>query len=105
LHFDRWVARQRGKWQWAPKTGGRQVPQLIHASTSRSSSSASSAANGLYLPFVRQGKAVFEAEYELKSQQYCEAARALGFTPGGGATPARRDRRRAIVVRLRSSYE
>lgn len=35
---------------------------------------------GSYSPFVRGGKAVFEAEYELELSDYCEAARALGFS-------------------------
>jgi len=33
-----------------------------------------------YSPFVRSGKAVFEAEYELDPGDYCEAAKALGFS-------------------------
>jgi hypothetical protein len=33
-----------------------------------------------YAPFVRGGKAVFEAEYELDPSSYCEAAAALGFS-------------------------
>lgn len=33
-----------------------------------------------YEPFVRAGKAVFEAEYELEPSAYCEAAAALGFS-------------------------
>lgn len=33
-----------------------------------------------YEPFVRAGKPVFEAEYELEPGEYCDAARALGFS-------------------------
>lgn len=33
-----------------------------------------------YEPFVRNGKPVFEAEYELDPSAYCEAAAALGFS-------------------------
>lgn len=33
-----------------------------------------------YEPFVRGGKAVFEAEYELDPSAYCDAAKALGFS-------------------------
>jgi hypothetical protein len=33
-----------------------------------------------YEPFVRSGKAVFEAEYELEPAAYCDAANALGFS-------------------------
>jgi hypothetical protein len=35
---------------------------------------------GYYRPFVRHGKAVFEAEYELRPAQYCGRARALRFS-------------------------
>ncbi len=35
---------------------------------------------GLYEPFVRAGKAVFEAEYELAPAAYCEQARTLAFS-------------------------
>ena len=35
---------------------------------------------GSYEPFVRSGKAVFEAEYELEPGSYCEAAAKLGFS-------------------------
>jgi len=33
-----------------------------------------------YSPFVRRGKAVFEAEYELGPSAYCTAAKGLGFS-------------------------
>ena len=33
-----------------------------------------------YKPFVSDGKAVFEAEYELEPSAYCDAAKALGFS-------------------------
>lgn len=35
---------------------------------------------GSYEPFVRAGKAVFEAEYELEPGDYCAAAASLGFS-------------------------
>lgn len=35
---------------------------------------------GSYKPFVAAGKAVFEAEYELETGAYCDAARSLGFS-------------------------
>jgi hypothetical protein len=35
---------------------------------------------GSYEPFLRRGKAVFEAEYELEPSEYCAAAAALGFS-------------------------
>jgi hypothetical protein len=38
---------------------------------------------GLYEPFVRAGKAVLEAEYELEPPSYCDAARSLGFSAIG----------------------
>jgi hypothetical protein len=33
-----------------------------------------------YKPFVSDGKAVFEAEYELEPSAYCDAAKTLGFS-------------------------
>jgi hypothetical protein len=38
---------------------------------------------GSYEPFVRGGKAVFEAEYELEPGDYCSAAASLGFSAIG----------------------
>jgi hypothetical protein len=35
---------------------------------------------GRFEPFVKAGKAVFEAEYELEPPAYCEAAKALDFS-------------------------
>ena len=35
---------------------------------------------GSYSPFVRRGKAVFEAEYELDPSGYCAKAKALGLS-------------------------
>ena len=35
---------------------------------------------GSYEPFVRNGKAVFEAEYEQQPSEYCAAAATLGFS-------------------------
>lgn len=35
---------------------------------------------GRFTPFIDAGKAVFEAEYELRPAQYCERARALRFS-------------------------
>ncbi|HET7509734.1 MAG TPA: endo alpha-1,4 polygalactosaminidase [Solirubrobacterales bacterium] len=38
---------------------------------------------GSFEPFVRAGKAVFEAEYELEPSDYCGAASSLGFSSIG----------------------
>jgi hypothetical protein len=38
---------------------------------------------GRYRVFVEDGKAVFEAEYELRPDEYCEGARRLGFSAIG----------------------
>ncbi len=35
---------------------------------------------GFYKPFIEAGKAVFEAEYELPTSKFCEAAEALQFS-------------------------
>jgi len=35
---------------------------------------------GYYKPFINRGKAVFEAEYELRPDEFCPAAAALGFS-------------------------
>jgi hypothetical protein len=35
---------------------------------------------GVYRTFVKHGKAVFEAEYELKPKQFCKTARAIRFS-------------------------
>lgn len=83
LRFNRWVARQvhdRGM-AVALKNDGRQARELIHSFDFAIVEQCFQYDEcGLYRPFVDQGKAVFEAEYELSPQRYCGTAQALGFS-------------------------
>jgi hypothetical protein len=83
LRFNRWVARQvhdRGM-AVALKNDGRQARALIHTFDFAIVEQCFQYDEcGLYRPFVDQGKAVFEAEYELSPQRYCGTARAFGFS-------------------------
>ncbi len=83
LRFNRWVARQvhdRGM-AVALKNDGRQARELIHTFDFAIVEQCFQYDEcGLYRPFVDQGKAVFEAEYELSPEQYCGTARSLGFS-------------------------
>jgi hypothetical protein len=84
LRFNRWVARQvhgRGM-SVALKNDGRQADQLIDAFDFAIVEQCFQYHEcGYYKDtFVRDGKAVFEAEYELKPKQYCKTARAIGFS-------------------------
>jgi hypothetical protein len=86
LRFNRWVARQvheRGM-AVALKNDGRQVQQLIHAFDFAIVEQCFQYREcGYYKPFVRHGKAVFEAEYELELGRYCETARDIHFSAIG----------------------
>lgn len=86
LRFNRWVAgqvRARGM-AVALKNDGRQAPQLIDAFDFAIVEQCFQYDEcDLYRPFVREGKAVFEAEYELKPAEYCDRAKALGFSAIG----------------------
>jgi hypothetical protein len=83
LRFNRWVAHQahsRGM-AVALKNDGRQADELVHAFDFAIVEQCFQYHEcGLYRPFVNQQKAVFEAEYELRPQRYCRAARALRFS-------------------------
>ncbi len=83
LRFNRWVARRvhaRGM-SVALKNDGPQAAQLVgdfdfaiveecfHYEEC-----------GSYRTFIRQGKAVFEAEYESQPSEYCDKARAIEFS-------------------------
>lgn len=83
LRFNRWVSRQvhRRGMAVALKNDGRQVPQLIDAFDFAIVEQCFQYEEcGYYSPFVREGKPVFEAEYEQAPGQYCEAALAIGFS-------------------------
>jgi hypothetical protein len=83
LRFNRWIARQahgRGM-AVALKNDGRQVKQLLPLFDFAIVEQCFQYSEcGSYEPFVRSGKAVFEAEYELQPSQFCDAAIALGFS-------------------------
>jgi hypothetical protein len=83
LRFNRWVADQvhRRGMAVALKNDGRQARGLVHAFDFAIVEQCFQYHEcGLYRPFVRQRKAVFEAEYELMPERYCRAARGLGFS-------------------------
>jgi hypothetical protein len=83
LRFNRWVARQvheRGM-AVALKNDGRQVHQLIRSFDFAIAEQCFQYGEcDYYRPFVQQNMPVFEAEYEQKPEQYCEAALAIGFS-------------------------
>jgi hypothetical protein len=83
LRFNRWVARQvRGRGMAvALKNDGRQARQLIGSFDFAIVEQCFQYHEcGYYRPFVDQGKAVLEAEYEQRPGQYCKTARAIGFS-------------------------
>ncbi len=86
LRFNRWVARQvhaRGMGV-ALKNDGGQVGELLGAFDFAIVEQCFQYEEcGAYEPFVKAGKAVFEAEYELEPSAYCEAAATLGFSAIG----------------------
>jgi hypothetical protein len=83
LRFNRWIARQvhaRGM-AVALKNDPRQVKQLAGLFDFAIVEQCFQYDEcGYYLPFIRRDKAVFEAEYELRPDQFCPAAIALGFS-------------------------
>jgi len=83
LRFNRWVARQvhgRGM-AVALKNDGRQADELVHAFDFAIVEQCFQYHEcGFYRTFVRDHKAVFEAEYEQSPRQYCKTARALRFS-------------------------
>jgi hypothetical protein len=83
LRFNRWVANQvhsRGM-AVALKNDGRQADELVRAFDFAIVEQCFQYHEcSLYRPFVQHQKAVFEAEYELSPQSYCQTARALHFS-------------------------
>ena len=83
LRFNRWIAKQvhRRGMAVALKNDGRQAEQLLgwfdFAIVEQCFQYDEC---DYYEPFVRDGKAVFEAEYELRASQFCDAAIRLGFS-------------------------
>jgi hypothetical protein len=86
LRFNRWIAGQvhRRGMAVALKNDGRQARRLVHDFDFAIVEQCFQFHEcGFYLPFVRHGKAVFEAEYELKVGQYCATARRIHFSAIG----------------------
>ncbi len=83
LRFNRWIARQvhaRGM-AVGLKNDPRQVGQLLGGFDFAIVEECFQYDEcGAYLPFIRGGKAVFEAEYELPAADFCPRAVALGFS-------------------------
>jgi hypothetical protein len=83
LRFNRWLAREvhgRGM-SIALKNDGRQAKQLVHAYDFAIVEQCFQYDEcGLYRPFVVDGKAVLETEYEEKPSRYCKTALALRFS-------------------------
>jgi hypothetical protein len=83
LRFNRWIARQvhvRGM-AVALKNDARQVRQLVGAFDFAVVEQCFQYSEcGYYEPFVREGKAVFETEYELEPSAFCGRAAALRFS-------------------------
>ncbi len=83
LRFNRWVARQvhRRGMSVALKNDGRQARKLLHDFDFAVVEECFQYHEcGYYRPFIRQNKAVFEAEYEQRPKAYCKAALAIGFS-------------------------
>jgi hypothetical protein len=86
LRFNRWVAEQahRRGMAVALKNDGRQAHQMVDDFDFAIVEQCFQFHEcGYYKPFVRHGKAVFEAEYELELDQYCETARDIHFSAIG----------------------
>jgi hypothetical protein len=83
LRFNRWVARQvhlRGM-SVALKNDPEQAQQLVHNFDFAVVEQCFQYHEcGRFSPFIRAGKAVFEAEYQLSPGSYCERAKALQFS-------------------------
>ncbi len=83
LRFNRWIAREvhaRGM-AVALKNDGRQARQLLPDFDFAIVEQCFQYEEcGYYEPFVKAGKAVFEAEYELEPSEFCTSAEALGFS-------------------------
>lgn len=82
LRFNRWIAAQVHRRGMAVglKNDPRQVPQLLASFDFAIVEQCFEFDEcGRFVPFIEAGKAVFEAEYELPLDQFCERARALGI--------------------------
>lgn len=83
LRFNRWIARQVHAQGMAValKNDGRQVKQLLGQFDFAVVEQCFQYGEcGYYVPFVKEGKAVFETEYELPPSAFCARAKALGFS-------------------------
>jgi hypothetical protein len=83
LRFNRWVAAQIHGLGMAVAL--KNDPQQVHALLPRFDFAIVEQCFQYdecdsYEPFVRRGKAVFEAEYELEPNAYCDTAKALNFS-------------------------
>lgn len=83
LRFNRWVARQvhRRGMAVALKNDGRQARRLVDVFDFAVVEQCFQYEEcGAYRTFVRHGKAVFDAEYELPPRAYCARAKRLRFS-------------------------
>jgi hypothetical protein len=83
LRFNRWIAAQvhRRGMAVALKNDPRQVQQLLADFDFAIVEECFQYDEcGSYEPFVKAGKAVFEAEYEIEPAAYCDAAASLSFS-------------------------
>jgi hypothetical protein len=86
LRFNRWVAAEvrRRDMSVALKNDGRQVDALLGSFDFAVVEQCFQYEEcGDYLPFVRAGKAVFEAEYEIEPSRFCSRAAQLRFSAIG----------------------
>jgi hypothetical protein len=86
LRFNRWVASEvhRRGMSVALKNDGPQVGALLGSFDFAVVEQCFQYREcGEYLPFVRAGKAVFEAEYEIAPSRFCAGARRFGFSAIG----------------------
>lgn len=83
LRFNRWIATQvhRRGMAVALKNDPEQAAQLVGSFDFAIVEECFQYDEcGKFSPFVRAGKAVFEAEYELPTSRFCDQAKALGFS-------------------------
>jgi hypothetical protein len=83
LHFNRWVAARVHALGMAValKNDPGQVPALLpHFDFAIVEQCFQYEECDTYAPFIRAGKPVFEAEYELEPGAYCDEAKTLGFS-------------------------
>ncbi|HYC81395.1 MAG TPA: endo alpha-1,4 polygalactosaminidase [Solirubrobacterales bacterium] len=83
LRFNRWIARVSHRWGMAValKNDPGQVRQLVgNFDFAVVESCFDYDECGRFLPFIRRGKAVFLAEYEMRPDEFCERAIDLRFS-------------------------